>query len=126
MATVVDVTGATYPRQHNGQIIQPMEGVSLRPALAGRAVSRPNPIFWEHEGNRAIRSGKWKLVSRYPDGWELYDLAADRVERNNVAAQHPDVVATLAAQWDAWAKRANVDPWTGPRRATWGDDIIHK
>ena len=126
MATVVDVTGATYPRQHNGQIIQPMEGVSLRPALAGRAVSRPNPIFWEHEGNRAIRSGKWKLVSRYPDGWELYDLAADRVERNDVAAQHPDVVATLAAQWDAWAKRANVDPWTGPRRATWGDDIIHK
>ena len=126
MATVVDVTGATYPRQRNGQIIQPMEGVSLRPALAGRAVSRPHPIFWEHEGNRAIRSGKWKLVSRYPDGWELYDVAADRVERNNVAAQHPDMVATLAAEWDVWAKRANVDPWTGPRRATWGDDIMHK
>jgi arylsulfatase A-like enzyme len=126
MATVVDVTGATYPRQRNGQVIQSMEGVSLRPAFEGRRIIRSNPIYWEHEGNRAIRSGNWKLVSRYPDGWELYDLAADRVEAHNVATQHPDVVARLAAEWDVWAKRANVDPWKGPRRATWGDDIIGK
>jgi arylsulfatase len=126
MATVVDVTGATYPRERNGQIIQSMEGISLRPAFDGRAVSRPHPLFWEHEGNRAIRAGNWKLVSRYPDGWELYDLAADRVEAHDVAKQHPDVVATLAAEWDAWAKRANVDPWKGPRRAPWGDDIADK
>jgi len=122
MATVVDLTGASYPRERNGQMIQPMEGVSLRPAFSGRSISRPHPIYWEHEGNRAIRSGKWKLVSMYPDSWELYDLDADRVERNNVAAQHADVVATLSAAWEVWAKRANVDPWTGPRRATWGDD----
>jgi arylsulfatase len=126
MATVVDVTGATYPRERNGQVIQSMEGVSLRPAFEGRRIIRSNPIYWEHEGNRAIRSGNWKLVSRYPDGWELYDLAADRVEEHNVAKQHPDVVARLAAEWDAWARRANVDPWKGPRRATWGDDIIDK
>ena len=123
MATVVDLTGASYPRARNGQTIQPMEGVSLRPAFAGRSVSRPHPIFWEHEGNRAVRSGTWKLVSRYPDGWELYDIVADRVERTNVAARHPDVVTALSAEWDAWAKRANVDPWTGPRRAAWGDEI---
>jgi arylsulfatase A-like enzyme len=103
-----------------------MEGVSLRAAFAGRPFSRRSPIFWEHEGNRAVRSGNWKLVSRYPDGWELYDIAADRVERNDLAARHPDVVATFAAQWDAWAKRANVDPWMGPRRATWGDEIAGK
>jgi arylsulfatase A-like enzyme len=126
MATVVDVTGAKYPHDRNGQIIQSMEGVSLRPAFAGRSVSRPHPLFWEHEGNRAIRSGNWKLVSSYPDEWELYDLAADRVEEHNVAKQHADVVATLAAEWDAWAKRADVDPWKGPRRASWGDDIIDK
>jgi arylsulfatase len=61
-------------------------------------------------------------VSTYPDGWELYDMAADRVERNNLAAQRPDVVRSLAAEWEAWATRGNVDPWTGPRRLPWGDE----
>ena len=123
MATVVDVTGAKYPREFKGQTIQPMEGVSLRPAFAGRAINRTQPIFWEHEGNRAIRSGKWKLVSKYLDGWELYDIAADRVERNDLAAKHPDIVKKLAAEWEGWAKRAHVDQWTGPRRTNWGEEI---
>ena len=122
MPTVLDVTGVAYPREYKGTTIQPMEGVSLRPALAGRAVARTQPLFWEHEGNRAVRSGNWKLVSTYPNDWELYDMAADRVERNNVAASRPDLVKTLAAEWNAWAKRANVDPWTGARRLPWGDD----
>jgi arylsulfatase len=123
MATIVDVTGARYPREFKGRTIQPMEGFSLRPAFAGRRLKRTQPIFWEHEGNRAIRSGKWKLVSKYMDGWELYDIAADRVERNDLAAKHPDIVKKLAAEWEAWAKRANVDQWTGPRRTNWGEEI---
>ena len=122
MATVVDITGAAYPREFKGHAIQPVEGVSLRPALGGRPLTRTRAIFWEHEGSRAVRSGHWKLVSTYADGWELYDMATDRVERNNLAARHPDVVRALAAEWDAWAKRAKVDPWTGPRRMPWGDD----
>ena len=122
MPTIVEVTGARYPREFNGQTIQPMEGVSLRPALAGRPLRRTQPVFWEHEGNRAVRSGKWKLVSTYPDDWELYDMIADRVERNNLAARHPGIVRTLAAQWNAWAERAHVDRWPGPRRLPWGDD----
>jgi arylsulfatase A-like enzyme len=121
MATVVDVTGAKYPREFKGQTIQPLEGISLRPAFAGRTLKRTQPIFWEHEGNRAIRSGKWKLVSKYMDGWELYDITADRVERNDLATKHPDIVKRLAAEWEAWAKRAKVDQWTGPRRTNWGD-----
>ena len=122
MPTVLDVTGVAYPREYKGQAIQPMEGVSLRPALRGRAVGRTQPLFWEHEGNRAVRSGNWKLVSVYPNDWELYDMVADRVERNDLAASRPDLVKTLAAEWEAWARRANVDPWTGPRRLPWGDD----
>jgi len=121
MATVIDVTGAMYPREFKGKAIQPLEGVSLRPAFAGRPLKRTQPIFWEHEGNRAIRSGKWKLASKYMDGWELYDITADRVERNDLAAKHPDIVKKLSAEWEAWAKRANVDQWTGPRRTNWGD-----
>src|SRR6187431_2216101 len=91
MATIVDVTGATYPDEFNGRAIQPMEGVSLRPVFSGGRINRTRPIFWEHEGNRAVRSGRWKLVSRYLDGWELYDMTADRVERNDLARRHPDV-----------------------------------
>ena len=126
MATIVDVTGATYPDEFKGRAIQPMEGVSLHPEFAGGRIRRTRPIFWEHEGNRAIRSGRWKLVSRYPDGWELYDMIADRVERNDVAPRHSDVVRTLAAEWEAWAKRANVDRWPGPRLTNWGDPAPSK
>jgi arylsulfatase A-like enzyme len=122
MPTILEVAGATYPREFRGQAIQAMEGVSLRPAFAGRTLARTQPLFWEHEGNRAVRSGQWKLVSMYPKGWELYDMSADRVERNDLAARRPDLVRTLAAAWDAWAARADVDPWTGPPRLPWGDD----
>ena len=122
MPTLIDVTGASYPREFKGQAIQPMEGVSLRPAFVGQSLRRTRPLFWEHEGNRAVRSGNWKLVSTYPDDWELYDLAADRVERNNLAARHPDIVKSLATEWNAWAERAHVDLWPGPRRLPWGDD----
>ena len=108
MPTIIDVTGASYPREFKGQAIQPMEGVSLRPAFVGQSLRRTRPLFWEHEGNRAVRSGNWKLVSTYPDDWELYDMAADRVERNNLAARHPDIVKSLAT---------NGTP--GPSGPTW-------
>jgi arylsulfatase A-like enzyme len=123
MPTIVDLTRARYPTEFKGSAIQPMEGVSLRPVFAGQTITRTQPIFWEHEGNRAVRSANWKIVSTYPGEWELYDMTADRVERNNVAAQHPDIVARLGAAWDAWAKRANVDPWPGPELTPWGDNL---
>jgi arylsulfatase len=110
MATVVDVGGATYPKERNGRTITPMQGVSLRPALTGKSLKRSQPIFWEHEANRAIRAGKWKLVAKENQPWELYDIVADRTEQNNLAAKTPDKVKELAAQWEAWAARANVLP----------------
>ena len=122
LPTILDATGAAYPGRYKGQLIQPMEGVSLRPALEGRALARTQPLFWEHEGNRAVRSSNWKLVSTFPDQWELYDMSTDRVERNDRAAARPDIVKRLAAEWEAWAKRASVDSWEGPRRLPWGDD----
>jgi arylsulfatase A-like enzyme len=123
MPTVVDVTGATYPQEFKGHAIHPMEGVSLRAAFAGQPLGRTRPLFWEHEGNRAVRSGNWKIVSTFPGTWALYDMAADRVERQDLAPQHPDIVRTLAAEWDAWARRTNVDPWPGPVLQPWGDNM---
>lgn len=112
MATCVDLAGAEYPKTRDGVAIQPLEGVSLRPAFAGQPVARREPIFFEHEGNRALRDGRWKLVAKGPAGaWELYDMENDRTESRNLAAQHPERLAALVKQWEAWAVRANVIPW---------------
>jgi arylsulfatase len=108
MATVVALSGAPYPAQHAGHAIEPMEGVSLLPALAGAPLARPGPIFFNHEDNRAVRDGRWKLVALKDQPWELYDMEADRTEVNNLAAQQPERVAQLAAQYEAWARRTHV------------------
>jgi arylsulfatase len=117
MATLVDAAGARYPLQLDGRPIQPMEGVSLRPALAGEPLGGERPLFWEHEGNRAIRLGAWKLVSKHPGDWELFDVEADRTERHDLAAQQPERVRELAGRWEAWAKRVGVQPWDVIRAA---------
>jgi arylsulfatase len=115
MATAVDVAGAAYPKERSGQPVSPLEGISLVPALRGQPLRRPAPIFWEHEGNSAIRDGKWKLVSAHrnsgPGPWELYDLEADRTETDDRSATEPAVTARLAAAWEGWAKRVGVEPW---------------
>ena len=111
MATCVDLAGASYPTEFKGKAIQPMEGVSLAPAFEGKALARTQPIFWEHEGNRAVRDGEWKLVSMHPKAWELYHMPADRTEMHDLAAAQPDRVKAMASQWEAWAKRVGVKPW---------------
>ena len=109
MATVLDLTGTEYPATLDGHAIAPLEGQSLVPAFTGELPAR-GPMFWEHEGNAAVRIGRWKLVRNYPQAWELYDLDADRTELHDIAAQHPQRVADMAAQYDAWAARCGVIP----------------
>jgi arylsulfatase len=110
LATCVDVSGANYPAEFAGEQIKPLQGVSLRPAFSGRSLRRAQPICWEHEGNRAIREGRWKLVAKENQPWELYDLAKDRSELHDLAAKQPGKVAELSAKWDAWAARSDVLP----------------
>jgi arylsulfatase len=109
MATILDVTGTAYPDQFEGRSIEPLEGLSLAPVFAKDGQQRP-PMFWEHEGNAAVRIGRWKLVRRYPHDWELYDIDADRTELHDLAAAQPDRVADMARQYDAWAARCGVLP----------------
>ena len=121
MATCVDIAGAKYPAVRDGQNVLPMEGISLRPLLAPPANTSSSPIArllaWEHEGNRALREGKWKLVSLASAQWELYDMDTDRAEMNDLAALQPDRVTKMSLQWDAWAKRTNVFPKPSAPRA---------
>jgi arylsulfatase A-like enzyme len=80
----------------------------------------PRTLYWEHEGNRAVRRGDWKLVAVHGGPWELYDLRNDRTELDDLAAVHPDRVGELAALYDAWAERSGVRPWTEPQTAIGG------
>ena len=106
MPTCVELAGAVYPAS-----MPPMEGRSLVRALSGGRMDR-GPMFWEHEGNRAVRVGKWKAVAVQPTGrWELYDIEADRTELHDLAAQHPERVRDMVAQWEQWARRTNAIPW---------------
>lgn len=93
-----------------------LAGVSLSPLFGGQNITR-EALYWEHEGNRAIRVGDWKLVAKEDQPWELYDVSKDRGEQHNLAAEHPDRVKDMAAKWDAWAERSQVLPVGGWRRS---------
>ena len=114
MATAIDVAGASYPTAKT-----PLEGRSLVPLFGGAGLER-EALYWEHEGNRAIRMGDWKLVAEHGKPWELYDLSTDRSEQHDLSGHHPDRVQQMAALWDAWAARAQVEPWekVSPPKAT--------
>ena len=115
MATCLDVAGVEYPQTFAGNEVTPLEGESLKPILAGQdRDGHRSGIYWEHEGNRAVRLGRWKLVSKWTresSNWELYDIEADRTEVHNLAATLPEKVAELSEMWHAWAQRVGVIEW---------------
>lgn len=105
MATCLELAGARYPADAT-----PLEGRSLVSAFANQPIQR-DALYWEHEGNRAVRVGDWKLVAKHEKPWELYDISKDRIESHDLASQIPDTVKELAAKYDAWAKRSQVESW---------------
>lgn len=120
MATVVDVSGANYPKEFKGHAIQPMEGRSLAAAFANKPIER-EALFWEHEGNAAVSVGDWKLARKGRQGsWELYDLKQDRTEQKDLSSSQPERVKELKAKWQEWAKRAQVLPAPGGKNAKGG------
>lgn len=116
MTTCVEVSGAKYPTEYNGNEIHPMEGESLVQSIKNKGDARKADLYWEHEANRAIRVGEWKLVmmatNRFPfEGkWELYNLVEDRTETNDLAEKYPEKVEEMKTKWDEWAKRVKVYP----------------
>lgn len=111
LPTCLELADAKEERDGGDAALLPLEGVSLVPAFRGERAQRSDALYWEHEGNRAIRSGDWKLVAGHRQGWELYDLASDRTELHNLAAEKPQKVRELRSQWEAWGARVGVQPW---------------
>jgi arylsulfatase A-like enzyme len=120
MPTVLELAGASYQPKEGEKTFPDLVGQSLVPTFTATSYQRA-PIIWEHNGNRALRDGKWKLVAQGINGkWELYDIGADRSETRNLASQHPDIVKRMAAEWDAIAKATDVYPLDG---RGWGEKI---
>jgi len=111
MPTFLEAARATFPAEWHGRATITPEGVSLLSAFQGQPLAE-RALYWEHEGNRAVRQGRWKLVSQFPGDWELYDLQADRTELHDLSAQEPERAAAMAALYDAWATRVGAKPWS--------------
>ncbi|MFI2741656.1 arylsulfatase [Zhouia sp. PK063] len=116
MATFVDAANANYPITFNGYQIPKCEGESLIPLFTN--INNPihtKPIFWEHEGNKAVRLGNYKLVMEWKgkakSKWELYNMQTDRTEMHDLASQMPNKVQNMAKLWHTWAKTHQVKPW---------------
>ncbi len=110
-ATIYDAAGASYPSEFKGNPITPLEGESIMPALAGKHWERQKPVAVEHEGNRGIRVGDWKLVAEWNSEWELYNIPEDRTELNNLAPSEPGRVDAMLQRYNEWSGRAGVLDW---------------
>jgi arylsulfatase len=105
MATAVDIADADYPKNKT-----PLEGMSLQPLFQKKFLPK-RELYWEHEGNRAIRNGNWKLVAGFNQPWELYDISSDRSEQHDLSNKQIDRAKNMAEAWDAYAARAQVISW---------------
>ncbi|MFP5210378.1 MAG: arylsulfatase [Acidobacteriota bacterium] len=113
MATVLDLAHTSYPKERDGVPVLPTVGTSLVPVFSGKPRAA-RTFFWEHEGNAAVRIGKWKLVSTFPDYWQLFDMEADRTELHDLADQYPDRVRQMAHAYKEWTKMVGAMPWPVP------------
>lgn len=98
--TILELAGGKKPENWNGQPIPPAPGLSLVPVLKKDGTVAHEYLWWFHSGNRAIRMGDWKLVSKGEEApWELYNLARDRSETTDLAAKFPEKARKLEQAW---------------------------
>ena len=131
IATCLDIAGAEYPANYNGQMVQPLEGKSLMPIFRGKKRQGHEVLYWEFSSSYAVRKGKWKLVHAHPNPragidyfnegdeskqedksqrrWELYDMESDRTELIDLAEKYPEIVKQMAQAWDEWNKRLEIN-----------------
>jgi arylsulfatase len=111
LPTILAATGVAYPTETGISALQALDGESLLPLLEGADWQRDQPIFWEHEGNAAVRLGTWKLVRKFGGDWELYDMERDRTELDDLAHRNRPMRDQLAREWEGWAQSVGVLDW---------------
>ena len=112
MPTCLELAGATYPTFYNGNSIKPLcnEARSFVPLLQDKnGWDDERTLYWEHERGKAVRKGNWRLTALANGGWQLFDLAHDLSETNNIAAEHPEKVREMKSLWNNWAKSVGLN-----------------
>lgn len=128
LPTILDATGVGMVSEINGHDAQSLDGESFADSFASPGWERQAPLFWEHEGNSAIRVGDLKLVRQHGEAWELYDMHEDRTELNNLVGRHTTVETNLIGQYENWAESVGVVDWDQLEpivKKSWGMEDIH-
>ncbi len=105
MPTILEITGAEYPTEYNGHNITPVKGISLLPVIKKQPIEREEPLFWQWDKGKAVRQGKWKLVSDENSPWELYDMSVDKTETNDLIEEYPEVANRLDSLYNNWYRQ---------------------
>lgn len=103
--TILALANTELP-EHSGPA---SPGHDLTKVLTANTQPEQRSIWWMHDGHRAFRDGDWKAVSTKDGNWELYNLAADRNETNNLAATDPDRLASLTEKWQSQWEQIQSD-----------------
>lgn len=99
LPTLAEIAGAPVPEVYPGRELTPLAGLSLKPLLEGKQITARPPIHFLFNTDRALRDGDWKIVSFQSEPWELYHLAEDRTERNDLAASQPNRLRRMVDHW---------------------------
>jgi len=114
MPTIIEAAGGKYPEEEYGNKVHQLPGKSLVETMKRGSPMDwlgVRPIFWEHEGNCAMREGDWKLVLKYPGDWELYNMEEDRTEQCDLLHKNPDRAGRMIKEWEHWAQKCSILPW---------------
>ena len=110
LATCIDVSQSSYPQEFGGKATTPIQGRSLLPIFQGQQREAHPALYFQFNDNRAIRKGDWKAVSARGGRWELYNIAADRTELNDLASSEPERLQQLVELWHETAKQVDGAP----------------
>ena len=99
MPTLAEITKSEIPNQWPDRTLRPVSGVTLTPAFEGEKINREQPIHLLFAQDRGLRDGDWKIVSFKSEAWELYNVAEDRTELNDLAAKEPERLAAMVKKW---------------------------
>lgn len=111
MQTCLQLAQVEYPKSYNDILLDELDGCDLLPLLENEKAYEKRQFYWEHEGNKAIRVGDWKLVASKNKDWELYNLKKDPFELQNVALKYPNKKIDMEHKYQSWTQEHNVKPW---------------
>ncbi|WP_044207008.1 arylsulfatase [Flammeovirga sp. OC4] len=116
MTTCLELAGASYPTSYQGNTIYPTEGESILTLARGEETDQDRMLFWEHEGNKGLRQGDWKMVKRRKSEWMLFNMKSDPLEEENIIDQYPEKASKYTKAYQQWMTDHFVEEWPAKKK----------